>query len=358
MRISNIVSLLAVAAFGLGACSSDPDPKNGSASGASSGGGAAGNDSATTRVGFVTNCAVEFWAVAEAGARVAAKANDVDLVVRMPPNATTAEQKRYLEDLVSSGIDGIAISPKDPDNMTALLNGVAERCLLITHDSDAPKSNRLCYIGVENYEAGRMCGQLLEEAMPDGGPVVIVVGTLDQDNARHRRQGVIDYLLGREPDATRFDPIDAELKNDKWEIRATSTDNMDAQKCKAVIQDWLTRWSDLKGMVGLFAYEPPVILDAVREAGRLDEIKIAGFDEDAGTLQGIKDGEIHGTVVQNPYEYGRQSVALLAKLARESDAARRKELLPKDGVIVVPARQIRKDNVDAFWADHKQKLGK
>jgi len=318
----------------------------------------AGKAGPRTRVGFVTNCAVEFWAVAEAGAKAAAEANDVDVLVRMPPNATPEEQKRYLEDLVSTGVAGIAISPKDPDNMTALLDGIAERCHLITHDSDAPKSKRLCYIGVENYEAGRMCGELLQEALPNGGPITIIVGTLDQDNARHRRQGVIDQLMGRSKDPSRFDPIDAVLKNEKWEIRATSTDNMDAQKCKSVVQDWLTRHADLKAMVGLFAYEPPVILDAIKEANRLGGMKIVGFDEDAGTLQGIKDGTIHGTVVQNPYEYGRQSVELLAKLAKEPDEKKRAALLPKDGVIVVPARQIRKDNVDAFWQDLNTKLGK
>lgn len=310
------------------------------------------------RVAFVTNCAVEFWAVAEAGAQAAAKANDVDVVVRMPPNGTAEEQKRALEDLVASGVQGIAVSPKDPDNMKGLLDDIGGRCHLITHDSDAPNTDRLCYIGVENYDAGRMCGELVAEALPDGGAITIIVGTLDQDNARHRRQGLIDYLLGREHDSSRFDAIDAVLKNDKWEIRATSTDSFDAQKAKTIIQDWLTRWPDIKGMVGLFAHEPPVILDAVRSAGRLDEIKIVGFDENEGTLKGIQEGSVHGTVVQNPYEYGRQSIELLAKLVAEKDDAKRKQLLPENGVLIVPARQIRKDNVEAFWTDLKQKLAK
>ena len=310
------------------------------------------------RVGFVTNCAVEFWAIAEAGAQVAAKANNVSVLVRMPPTGTAEEQKRALEDLVASGVQGIAVSPKDPDNMTGLLNDIGKRCHLITHDSDAPKSNRLCFIGVANYEAGRMCGQLVEEAMPAGGPICIIVGTLDQDNARKRRQGLIDHLLGRERDETRFDKADAVLKNEKWEIRATSTDSFDSQRTKTIVEDWLTRWSDIKGMVGLFADEPPVILDAVKAAGRLGQIQIVGFDENEGTLQGIKDGTVYGTIVQNPYEYGRQSVELLAKLAHEPDEQKRKALLPENGVLVVPARQIRKDNVDAFWADLKQKLGR
>ncbi len=69
-------------------------------------------------------------------------------------------------------------------------------------------------------------------------------------------------------------------------------------------------------MVGLFAYNVPACLTAVREAGKLDSIKIVAFDEDDATLQGIIDGEIHGTICQQPYEYGRQSVEILAALAR------------------------------------------
>lgn len=310
------------------------------------------------RVAFVTNCAVEFWAVAEAGVRAAAAQHDVDVLVRMPPDGTAEQQKRILEDVLAAGAEGVAVSPKDPDNMTALLDGIAERVPLITHDSDAPRSQRLCYIGVDNYDAGRLCGALVEEAIPEGGAVVLIVGTLDQDNARRRRQGVIDHLLGRPHDPDRFDPQDAKLADERYEIRATFTDQIDPQKAKAIAEDALTRWPDVACMVGLFAHEPPVIVDAVRAAGRLGRVAIVGFDESDGTLQGILDGHVHGTVVQNPYEYGRRSVELLAQLVREPDPAKRRQLLPADGAIVVPARQIRRDTVAAFWADLKAKTGK
>ena len=143
------------------------------------GGGAA---SGKLRVAFVTNCAVDFWTVAKAGVEAAAAEADVDAVIRMPANGTAEEQMEQLEDVVVAGVDGVAVTPKDPDNMTGLLDWIAEQCVLITHESDAPKSKRLCYIGVDNYDAGRMCGQLVKEAMPDGGPIVILVGTLDQEH--------------------------------------------------------------------------------------------------------------------------------------------------------------------------------
>jgi len=310
------------------------------------------------QVAFVTNCVAGFWTVATHGVEAGAKEAGVDVVVRMPPNGTAEEQKRMLEDLLGRGVQGIALSPKDPDNMTELLDRIAARTLLVTHDSDAPKSRRLCYIGMDNYDAGRLCGKLVVEAMPNGGPLVVLVGTMDQDNARRRRQGLIDELLGRSHDPARFDAQDAVLKGERFEIRATFTDQFDQPKAKAIAQDALARWQDIAGMVGLFEYEPPLLLEAVRSAGRLGQVALVGFDENEATLQAILDGHMHGTVVQNPYEYGRASVKLLATLLAEPEAGKRAALLPKGGFLEIPARAIRRADCQAFWDDLKTKTGR
>jgi ribose transport system substrate-binding protein len=310
------------------------------------------------KLAFVTNCVAEFWTVGTFGVEAAKKEFDVDAVVRMPPNGTAEEQKRILEDLLAKGVQGIALSPKDPENMTALLDKVASKAVLITHDSDAPKSKRLAYVGMDNYDAGRMCGQLVKQALPNGGALVVLVGNLDQDNARRRRQGVIDELLDRSRDPKHFDKQDAVIKGDKYEIRATFTDQFDRQKAKAAAQDSLARWQDIAGMVGLFEYEPPLLLEAIKSANKLGKIAIVGFDENEATLQGIVDGHVHGTVVQNPYEYGRKSLELLRKLVLAADDKARQALLPKDGFVDIPARQITKANVREFWDDLKLKTGK
>jgi ribose transport system substrate-binding protein len=157
------------------------------------------------RVAFVTNGIASFWLIAEAGARKAAQEFDVDLEVRMPPEGI-GDQKRMIEELLTLGVDGMAVSPIDPANQTDLLNAAAEQTPLITHDSDAPDSNRLAYVGMSNYDAGRLCGELVKEALPGGGSIMIFVGRIEQDNARLRRQGLIDELLDRSHDPTRFDP--------------------------------------------------------------------------------------------------------------------------------------------------------
>ena len=299
-------------------------------------------------VGYVTNGIAAFWVVAAKGAEAAGKDSDVNVEVRMPPKGV-GDQKRMVEELLTQGIDGIAISPIDPDNQTDLLNEIAANSILITQDSDAPLSKRRCYVGTDNYAAGRLCGQLVKEAIPDGGEVMIFVGRLEQLNARQRRQGVIDELLDRSPDATRFDTPGTESKGDRYTVLDTRTDQFDFGKAKSLAQDAIARHANLKCMVGLFSYNAPKCLEAVREAGKLGQIKVVSFDEENDTLAGIEKGEVFGTIVQNPYRYGYDSVRVLAALARKKD-----EDLPAGGFLNIPARKITKDNVQAFWDELKR----
>lgn len=267
------------------------------------------------RVAYITNGVASFWDVAEKGAQAAARDHNVRLEIYMPTDGV-AEQKRVIEDLLIKGISGIAISPIDPDGQTDLLNNAVEQTLLITHDSDAPASRRLCYIGMDNYDAGWICGEVVREALPQGGQIILCVGRLDQLNARLRRQGVIDAILGRTPDPARFDDPTKPITEGPYTILETLVDGFDFAKAKADAVDSIAKYPELSCLVGLFGYNPPLCLEAVKEYGKLGEIQIVAFDEDETTLQGVIDGHIFGTVIQNPYMYGYDSVRVLAGLAR------------------------------------------
>jgi len=182
---------------------------------------------------------------------------------------------------------------------------------------------------------------------------MILVGRMEQDNARRRRQGVIDEVLGRSHDPSRFDPPGSPISGNGYTILGTLTDQFDRAKAKANAEDTLARNPNVGAMVGLFAYNPPLILEALEQAGKLKQVKVIGFDEADGTLQGIIDGNVHGTVVQNPYMYGYKSIEVLKAIheGRPTGAG-------PDNFININARQIRKDNVKEFWADLKKKLGK
>ena len=304
-------------------------------------------------IGFVTNGIDPFWTIAEAGAKAAGKEFDVDVDVKMPPSdGRINNQIRMIEELLTLGANGIAVSPIKPEDQQDILNSIGERCHFLTHDADAPASNRLAYVGMNNYDAGRACGKLVKESLPDGGEIMIFVGSLDQLNARLRRQGLIDELLDRTHDPNRYDPPTIGVqKGSKYTVLDTRTDDFDKAVAKSLAEEAITKYPDLDGMVGLFAYNPPQILAALKEADKINKIKVIGFDEQDGPLQAILDGTCVGTVVQDPYRYGYESVRILAGLARDD-----KSVLPANGFLEIKERVIRKDNVKQFWDELKQRL--
>ena len=309
------------------------------------------------RIAFVTNQIADFWNIAKAGCRDASKDLGIEIEVKMPPERSATLQKQIVEDLLNSGIEGIAISPLDADNQTPWLNSIAEKLPLITHDSDAPQSNRRAYVGMDNYKAGRMSGQLVKEALPDGGGVILFIGGMGQDNSKHRRQGVIDELFDRKRpeklDTNNYD-LDLEKVLDSGKYQVIRTILADGQNAKSKAADSINAYPEMKAMVGLFEYNPPGCYKALEQADKLGEIKIIGFDENDVTLQGIKDGTITGTIVQDPYQYGYQSAVILKSLLEG------KEL--KEAFIDIPPRKVVREatkegevDVDEYWADLKAK---
>ena len=299
---------------------------------------------------FVSNGVADFWTIAKAGAIAAGKELGCKVTVEFPGGGL-GDQKRMLEDLVARGVDGVSVSPIDPVNQADVLRLVAERSLLVTNDSDAPKAPRICYIGMDNYLAGRQCGDLARKGLPGGGEVAIFIGRLEQDNAKRRWQGFVDGLLARSIDAERRDDHTKPFTEGGYTIVGTWTDSFDRAKAKANIEDVMTKHPDLKLVTGLFEYNSTLAVEVLKQTGKVGAVKLAAFDEGADVVQGIKDGIVLGTVVQDPYGYGSQSIRLLHAFCRGDMSA-----VPADGIISIPARTIRKADAEAFWTELKARI--
>lgn len=288
------------------------------------------------KVAFITNNASDFWKIAEAGTKKASEDFGVEVIFRIPSAGTAEQQQQILQDLITMGVSGVAISPKDPENQTEMLNEAAKRVNLITQDSDAPNSLRKCYIGTNNFEAGIEAGKLVQACTPPGSKIIVCVGTLDAQNARDRLEG-----------------LKKQLESTGHQIIDVRTDETDRSKAIANVQDALVRYPDVACFVGLWSYNGPAILNGVRDSGKLGQVKIVCFDEEDETLQGVKDGYIYGTVVQQPFEFGYQSVRILKELAEGNESS-----IPPSKQIFIPTVSITKENVEEFWSNLKKILGK
>jgi ribose transport system substrate-binding protein len=275
----------------------------------------------------VTNNASDFWTIARRGTEKAdEELTDVTVEFRMPPDGTAADQKRIVDDLLAKGIDGIAISPVDPANQTQLINDTARQALVFTQDSDAPQSERVAYVGTDNVAAGRQAGALIKEAIPEGGRIMLFVGKSDARNAQERTQGIREALAGS-----------------NIEIIDVRTDDTDRVRAKSNVSDTLVRYPEVKGLVGLWSYNGPAIVNALKESGKTGQVKIIAFDEEDETLAGVRDGSIYATVVQQPYEFGYQAIKMMAQAAKGDRSA-----IPADKKVIVPTLVIKRDGIEEF----------
>jgi ribose transport system substrate-binding protein len=252
----------------------------------------------------------------------------------MPDDGSVAKQRQDVDDLLAKGVKGIAISPVNPADETDYLNTVAAQVPLITSDSDAADSKRLCYIGTDNHAAGVMAGGLIKEAIPQGGKIILFVGKSDAQNAKDRIQGIRDALKGSQV-----------------QVIDVRTDNADHGVAKSNASDMLVAHPDVACLVGIWSYNGPAIASAIQDAGKVGKVKEVCFDTDPGTPEGIKRGVIYGTVVQDPYTFGFKSIQILNQLAHGDKSG-----LPKSGLMIIPNQAVKKGNLDAYLADTAKKL--
>jgi ABC-type sugar transport system substrate-binding protein len=192
------------------------------------------------KLAFVTNNPSQFWKIAAGGIHKYEAESKVQVDIKMPPNGTPEDQNQIMQNLVSQGYDAVAVSVIAPNDQVGVLNKVAEKTNLITFDSDAPKSNRLLYIGTNNYDAGKMLGQEIVKLLPSGGKLAVFVGMLSADNATQRLKGIQDAIAGHKIDII-----------DKRE------DNTDRAKARSNVEDIVNANADLSMVVGLWNYNGP-----------------------------------------------------------------------------------------------------
>ncbi|MGV1794925.1 substrate-binding domain-containing protein [Rhizobium lusitanum] len=285
---------------------------------------------------FVVNGASDFWKAAEAGVKKAqAELPDFDMELKYPEQSSVAIQQRLMEDLVAAGVKGIMVSAVDPKTSTDGLNKIGSETALFTTDSDAPDTNRVAYIGSSNVDAGKQAAEIAKKALPNGGKCIGFVGLLGADNAKERIQGMKDGIAG-----TKIELVD---------VRG---DDIDQTRAKKNVEDALVASPDVTCMVGFYSYNTPRIYEALREAGKLGQITVVGFDDDPITLGGVKEGTIAGTVVQQPYLWAYQGMKLMAAYLKGDKSG-----IPDSKLIIIPTKIIGKDDVDAYAANLKAMAG-
>ena len=124
----------------------------------------------------------------------AAKELGIVVTWEAPTSIDGVKQKELIENLILYKVDGILISCNDAKLLQDPINKAIKAGIKVgTFDSDAPNSERIFYIGTDNYKAGVVCAETMQSLFakvnkkPD--QVIVLSGGINADNMAERLRG-------------------------------------------------------------------------------------------------------------------------------------------------------------------------
>jgi len=237
----------------------------------------------------------EFFNWAYGGMQDAAKllGADIKTELRGPATWDASQEARAIEQLIAKGVNGIIVTAGDATTLNpAIDKAVARGIPVITFDSDAPESKRLCFAGTNNYEAGKVAGKAMVEWLNGEGEVGI--STFPGPN--HLVERIRGFKDG--------------LEGSKVKVVATCNDEGKVAAAESAITAMLQAHPEIDAVFAAHGNPGPGAVAAVKNVGKEGKIQIMGFDFGMPVVEGIDKGQIRGTVGQNPYLMGYVSMMM------------------------------------------------
>jgi ribose transport system substrate-binding protein len=242
----------------------------------------------------------DYWRLVEEGAKKAAEEHDVLLEYAGPKQANIDEHLKTIEMSMASKVDGIITQGLSDEQFTPLINRVVEKLPVITIDTDAANSNRMAYIGTDNYYSGFLAGKALIEDTNGLAKVAIITGSFYANHQQQRVQGFRDAVKSEEG-ITIITVEESEISR----VRA-------AEKAYQILSDY----PEVNAFYGTSALDAIGIAQVVEKFRERDQVYIIGFDSLPETRKYITKGTIKATVVQEPFEMGYRSIIMMIDLIK------------------------------------------
>lgn len=246
-----------------------------------------------------------------------AKSEDIDEQV----NILDEELSRYPDAVGIASIDSAACSVQF-DLATA--NGIP----VISLDSGNEYKGIQCIVKTDNEDAARTGAYKLANEIGDEGQVILVVHDSNSETAKERAKSFEEEIKNNYPSVSIVETIYCDKLDDlKKKIAVEKDPNMseDLQKAAVekmtddeVMQYYLKKYPDLKGVFGTNESSTIFTLEALQKTELAGKVALVGFDISEEQIAAMKNGEISGLVVQNPFGMGYASVVAAARTILQS----------------------------------------
>ncbi len=207
------------------------------------------------------------------------------------------EQSIVIDSLVSKNVSAIALVPIDCDLIRKTIdNAVDKNIPVITFISDLINSKRLCFIGHDLINGGRVAGELMGKLLDGVGNIAILTGSTNILAHNQRIEGFKSVLFDR------FKNLEVvEILEDK------DNDIISFEKTLLLVEKF-------ENLSGIFITGGGVagVGKALKIAKVDKRIRVISFDLVPETIKLVKEGIIDFTIGQDPFFQGYKLIKVIS----------------------------------------------
>lgn len=258
----------------------------------------------------VKSAAIPVWESHIIAAKKAGEKLGVKILDYSPSKADNVEeQKRILEDLITTGVDAVVLAPANTEAVKGPVQDLIDAGIPVIYDNTMGPSDvdYLTYVGVDNLECGSIIADKMAELVGGKGNVLVMEGVPGQATSDLRTKGCVDRFAEKYPD------IIVETGVTKWQF----------DEGRKLAEDYITKWGDkLTGIVSVGGNQGEGAVEAVKAAGREGQVFINGFDVQEPQYIAVENGSEAFTVSQGVYQQAYLSVVAAIRALNGEDVPR------------------------------------
>jgi len=255
------------------------------------------------------------------GAKKAAADNGVELIVTDAQNQPS-KQQTDIENLLQKNLSVIIIDPSDSDAIVAGVEAANKKGVpVVTIDRASNGGEVVSHIGFDAIHSGNIAGEYLAKALGGKGKIVELQGIMGTNVAQDRSKG-FNEIMGKNPD---------------MKIVARQSANFDRAEAMKVMENILQANKEIDGIYAANDEMAMGALEAIKAAGRLDEITMIGCDAIDPAIEAIKAGTLEATIAEPPFFLGKAAVETALKVFKGEQVEKS---------VILPSNLVTKENVN------------
>lgn len=230
------------------------------------------------------------------------------------------EQTQLMETAINNDVAGILLDPAGADESVAVVEQAVEADIPVSLVNAEISEEGLAEAQIvsNNAQGATLGAEAWAEAMGYEGTYVELFGEPSDNNAPVRSDGY-EGVLSQYPDL---------------ELVGEEVANWDRQEGQAAMEQLLSRYPDIDGVVSGNDEMALGAINALEEAGRLDEVEVLGFDGSNDAAEAVADGQMTATVLQPITDGTTQAMEVLDEVIRTGESPLDDEKIALDCILI------------------------